>query len=160
MPPGSSEGSYGNMHRWKENDHMNVAYRIADCQGRARGDQRHPCLATLLRGCIVIPRKRGKILGTVTMVIFKGKNRFEITVHAHYGKWMATLREFVPGRPYPTQHLLRTFDTRHAAINALVRKWRVLFPHEAPLAWRESPPVRLRRQSQRSRHHTGKGQDG
>lgn len=94
------------------------------------------------------------------MVIFRGNNRFEMTVHEHDGEWMAIVREFVPGRLYPTQHLLRMFSTRHAAIDALARKWRVLFPHEAPLTWREPPPVRLRRQSQRPQHHAEKGQDG
>jgi hypothetical protein len=85
------------------------------------------------------------------MVIFKGTHRFEITVNEHYGEWAATLREFVPGRLYPTQHLLRKFNTPQAAIDALIRKWQVLFPDEAPLVWREPPPVRLRRQPPRPR---------
>jgi hypothetical protein len=88
------------------------------------------------------------------MVVFKDLHRFELTVHEHYGEWVAKLQEFVPGRLYPTQHLLRGFDTREAAIAALQRKWHVLFPDEAPLVWREPPPALLRRQSQRSRHRT------
>ncbi len=83
------------------------------------------------------------------MVIFKGPRRFEITVEAYFGAWQATLREFVPGRLYPTQHLLRAFDTRQAAIEALRQKWQILFPDDAPLMWRAPPQVSLRRQPQR-----------
>ena len=85
------------------------------------------------------------------MVIVKGTHRFELSVEAHYDTWWATLREFVPGRLYPTQHLLRTFDSRQAAVEALIRKWRVLFPEDAPLAWREPSLMPPRRQSRRPR---------
>ena len=92
------------------------------------------------------------------MVVFKGPRRFEIVVEAHFDAWQATLREFVPGRLYPTQHLLRSFDTRQAAIDALRRKWQVLFPDEAPWVWRDPPEVLLRRQTQRpQRHERGNG---
>jgi hypothetical protein len=73
------------------------------------------------------------------MVIFKDLRRFELTVTEHYDEWLARLQEGVPGRPYPTLHLLRAFETRQAAIDALVRKWRVLFPDDAALVWREPP---------------------
>ena len=79
------------------------------------------------------------------MVIFKRNRRFEITVDECYGEWQATLREYAPGRLYPTQHLLRTFATRQTAIEALIRKWHVLFPEDTPLVWREPPPVPLGR---------------
>jgi hypothetical protein len=75
------------------------------------------------------------------MVIFKDRHRFELTVDDLDGAWQATLREFVPGRLYPTRHLLRAFGTRQAAITSLIRKWHVLFPDDAPLAWHEPPPV-------------------
>lgn len=75
------------------------------------------------------------------MVIFKDTHRFEITVNDVAGEWRATLREFIPGRLYPTEHLLRSFASRQAAIEALVRKWQVLFPEEAPLAWHEPPAM-------------------
>ncbi|MGQ4808884.1 hypothetical protein NKDENANG_02277 [Candidatus Entotheonellaceae bacterium PAL068K] len=75
------------------------------------------------------------------MVIFQGPRRFEITVELHVDAWQATLREFVPGRLSPTQHLLRAFDTRQAAIDALRRKWQVLFPDDAPLVWRDPPQI-------------------
>ena len=74
------------------------------------------------------------------MVIFKDTCRFELTVDEYYGEWLARLQEVVPGRPCVTLHLLRTFGSRQAAIDALVRKWHVLFPDEA-LVWRDPPPV-------------------
>ena len=52
--------------------------------------------------------------------------------------WVARLNEWVPGRLWPAKHVLRAFDSRAEAIGALVRKWRVLFPDEPELAWRES----------------------
>jgi hypothetical protein len=75
------------------------------------------------------------------MVIFKDRRRFELTVDEREGEWQAALREFVPGRLYPTQHLLRAFGTRQAAIESLIRKWHILFPDDAPFAWHEPPPV-------------------
>lgn len=85
------------------------------------------------------------------MVIFKNNSRFEMTVDEHYGEWTAALREFVSGRLYPAQHLLRKFDTRQAAIEALIRKWHILFPDDAPLVWRDPPAVTPGRQSRRPR---------
>ena len=85
------------------------------------------------------------------MVIVKETHRFELRVEAHYDEWRAALREFVPGRLYPTQHLLRTFDSHHAAVEALVRKWHGLFPEDPPLAWREPSLIPPRRQSRRPR---------
>ena len=73
------------------------------------------------------------------MVIFKDTRRFELTVNEHYNEWLARLQEVVPGRPCPTLHLLRAFDTRQAAVEALIRKWRMLFPDDAVLVWREPP---------------------
>jgi hypothetical protein len=85
------------------------------------------------------------------MVIVKDTHRFEATVDEHYGEWVAKLHEFVPGRLYPTLHLLRAFATRQDAIDALVRKWRILFPDEAPLVWREPPAIPLLPRSERPR---------
>jgi hypothetical protein len=79
------------------------------------------------------------------MVIFHDSRRFELTVDTHDDEWVAHLLEFVPGRLLPTQHVLRSFATRQEAIEALVRKWHVLFPAEAPLVWREPMDVQLQR---------------
>jgi hypothetical protein len=87
------------------------------------------------------------------MVIVQDARRFEATVDELYGEWIARLQEFVPDRLFPTSHLLRTFETRQDAIAAVVRKWRVLFPDEAPLVWREPPPVPSRSRSERVRRH-------
>jgi hypothetical protein len=75
------------------------------------------------------------------MVIFKDTRRFELTVDEYDGEWLARLQEVVPGRPCVTLHLLRTFGTRQVAIDALIRKWHVLFPDDAALVWRDPPPV-------------------
>ena len=83
------------------------------------------------------------------MVVFHESRRFELTVTAHYEEWVARLLECVPGRLLPTQHLLRAFDTRQEAINALLRKWRVLFPDAEPLLWREPPVVQPQRVSRK-----------
>lgn len=85
------------------------------------------------------------------MIIMKGARRFELNVDARYDEWQVTLREFVPGRLYPTQHLLRTCNSHQAAVEALVRKWRVLFPEDAPLAWREPSLTSPSRHSRRPR---------
>jgi len=71
------------------------------------------------------------------MVIIQDDHYFELSVDALYGEWIAALREFVPGRLYPTVHVLRDFASREQAIEALCRKWRVLFPAQGPLEWRE-----------------------
>jgi len=72
------------------------------------------------------------------MVVFRDTRRFELTVVSEEDVWVARLNEWVPGRLWPTQHVLRAFDARQEAINALVRKWRVLFPDEPELEWREA----------------------
>ncbi len=77
------------------------------------------------------------------MVIIKDKHRFELIVNKFYHEWLAALREYVPGRLYPTLHLLRAFDTREAAIQGLRHKWRVLFPDQSPLVWRDTSAKRL-----------------
>ena len=86
------------------------------------------------------------------MIIFHDTHRFELTVEPHDDDtWTARLQEWVPGRLRPTPHLLRSFDTRQDAIDALLRKWRVLFPDHELLTWREPvvkssrPPARRRR---------------
>ena len=85
------------------------------------------------------------------MVLFRDSRRFEITVEEQAGLWVAKLRAFVPGRLYPTLYLLQTHTTRQEAIEALKRKWRILFPDEDALVWHEpamlaspSPPRRAR----------------
>ena len=89
------------------------------------------------------------------MVIFCEARRFELTIEGHGEAWVARLYEFVPGRLFPTLHVMRTFDTRPQAIEALRRKWHVLFPEEAPLVWREPPTLRLQQSSRRRRPSGG-----
>ena len=84
------------------------------------------------------------------MIMFRDTHRFELTVEPHYDTWVARLQEWVPGRLRPTPHLLRSFDTRQDAIDALLRKWRVLFPDAEPLTWRE-PAVQSNRSLSRRR---------
>ncbi len=85
------------------------------------------------------------------MVIFQDSHRFELTVEAGDGDWVARLYEWVPGRLQSTVHLLRSFEARADAIEALGRKWQILFPQAEPLDWREAviqsspPPSRSRR---------------
>jgi hypothetical protein len=76
------------------------------------------------------------------MVIIKDKHRFELSVNESYGEWVAELSEYVPGRLYPTVHVLRAFASRESAIESLRRKWGVLFPELNPLGWREATVVR------------------
>jgi len=85
------------------------------------------------------------------MVIVRDDHRFEATVDEQYGEWVAKLQEFVTGRHLPTLHLLRAFATRQDAIDALVRKWRVLFPDEPPLVWHEPPAIPSRSRTERPR---------
>ena len=87
------------------------------------------------------------------MVIFQDARRYELTVEAHYGTWVARLQGWVPGRLWPTLYLLRDFSTRQEAIDALIRKWHTLFPEAEPLIWREPsrPPMPPRRQPPPSR---------
>jgi hypothetical protein len=88
------------------------------------------------------------------MVIFQGTHRFELTVEEDEGVWTAQLKEFVPDRLMPTLHLLRTFGTRQEAIEALTRRWRILFPDDAPLVWREPTIIPPRSQPRRPRPPT------
>ncbi len=85
------------------------------------------------------------------MVIFRDTRRFELTLAEHHGTWVAKLQAFVPGRLYPTSYLLQHFATRQDAIAALVRKWRILFPDEAPLVWHDPVMVSLPSQPRRPR---------
>jgi hypothetical protein len=71
------------------------------------------------------------------MVVFRDTRRFELTVVYEEEAWVARLNEWARGRLWPTKHVLRTFDARQKAIDALVRKWRILFPDEPELEWRE-----------------------
>ena len=72
------------------------------------------------------------------MVIVRDTRRFELTVVSKEDVWVAHLNEWVPGRLWPTKHVLRDFDARQEAIDALLRKWHILFPDEPELEWRES----------------------
>lgn len=85
------------------------------------------------------------------MIVIKDKHRFELSVDESYGEWVAALREYVPGRLYPTVHVLRAFASRDAAIAALGRKWRVLFPEQSPFVWREAVVIRSHGRTARQR---------
>ena len=85
------------------------------------------------------------------MVLLRDTRRFEITVEERDGMWIAKLQGFIPDRLYPTLYLLRQCTTRQVAIEALRRKWHLLFPDEDTLVWHEpamlaspSPPRRAR----------------
>ena len=88
-------------------------------------------------------------VATTIMVLFRDTRRFEITVEEHAGLWVAKLQAFVPDRLYPTLYLLQSVATRQAAIEALRRKWRLLFPDEDALVWHApvtlAPPSPFRR---------------
>jgi hypothetical protein len=83
------------------------------------------------------------------MIIVCDAQRYELTVEAHYDTWIARLQGWVPGRLTPTPYLLRTFSTRQEAIDALVRKWHILFPDAEPLVWREPVVPSTDQQAQR-----------
>jgi hypothetical protein len=89
------------------------------------------------------------------MVLLRDTRRFEITVAEQADLWVAKLQAFVPDRLYPTLYLLQTYTTRQEAIAALRRKWRLLFPDEEALAWREPVPVLLPSPPRRPRHAEG-----
>ena len=89
------------------------------------------------------------------MVLLRDTRRFEITVEEQAGLWVAKLRAFVPGRLYPTLYLLQTHTTRQEAIEALKRKWRILFPDEDALAWHDPVSVLLPSPPHRPRHSEG-----
>jgi len=90
------------------------------------------------------------------MVLLRDTRRFEITVEEQAGLWVAKLQAFVPGRLYPTLYLLRTCTTRQEAIEALRRKWRILFPDEEALAWHDPVSVLLPSPPRRLRHTEGR----
>jgi hypothetical protein len=71
------------------------------------------------------------------MILLRDTHRYELTVEALGDVWVAKIFGFVPDRLMPTQYLLRQCDTRQEAITALLRKWHILFPDEAPLVWRD-----------------------
>jgi hypothetical protein len=73
------------------------------------------------------------------MVIFQDDRRLELTVEARDNTWCATFLGFVSGRPVSTLYLQGTFATRQDAIDALVRKWCLLFPEASPLVWHDPP---------------------
>jgi hypothetical protein len=89
------------------------------------------------------------------MVLFRDTRRFEITVEEQASLWVAKLQAFIPGRLYPTLYLLQTWTTRQEAIEALQRKWRVLFPDEEALAWHDPVPVSLPSPPRRPPHSEG-----
>jgi hypothetical protein len=91
------------------------------------------------------------------MVLFRDTRRFEIITEEQADLWVAKLQAFVPGRLYPTLYLLRTCLTRQEAIEALQRKWRILFPDEAALAWHDPVPALL--PSQPHRPHRSEGRE-
>ena len=90
------------------------------------------------------------------MVLLRDTRRFEITVEEQAGLWVAKLQAFVPGRLYPTLYLLRTCTTRQEAIEALRRKWRILFPDEEAFAWHDPVSVLLPSPPRRLRHTEGR----
>jgi len=92
----------------------------------------------------------------IAMVLFRDIRRFEITVEEQVGLWVAKLQAFVPGRLYPTLYLLQTYTTRQEALEALKRKWRILFPDEEDLAWHDPVPALLPSPPRRPRHFEGR----
>ena len=90
------------------------------------------------------------------MVLLRDTRRFEITVEEQAGLWVAKLQAFVSDRLYPTLYLLQTYTTRQEAIEALRRKWRILFPEEEALAWHEPVLALLSNPPRRPRHSDGR----
>jgi hypothetical protein len=88
----------------------------------------------------------------IIMVLLRDTRRFEITVEEQAGLWVAKLQAFVPDRLYPTLYLLQTYTTRQEAIEALRRKWHLLFPAEEALTWHEPGPALLPNPPRRPRH--------
>ena len=86
------------------------------------------------------------------MVLLRDTRRFELTVEEQAGLWVGKLQAMVPGRLYPTLYLLQTYTTRQEAIDALRRKWHLLFPDEEALAWHDPVPVLLPSPPRRPRH--------
>jgi hypothetical protein len=94
--------------------------------------------------------------GNDIMVLFRDTRRFELTVVSEEDVWVARLNEWIQGRLWPTIHVLREFDSRQEAIDALVRKWRLLFPDEPELAWREATLQQVAQLPKRRRRQTPK----
>lgn len=90
------------------------------------------------------------------MVLLRDTRRFEITVEEQAGFWVAKLQAFVPDRLYPTLYLLQIYTTRQEAIEALRRKWHILFPDEEALAWHDPVPALLPNPPRRPRHSDGR----
>lgn len=90
------------------------------------------------------------------MVILRDTRRFEMTVEAYGGSFLAKLQGFVPGRLYPTLYLMREVTTRTEAITAVMRAWQRLFPDEEPLHWHEPALPLLSSIPRRSRHTAGR----
>jgi hypothetical protein len=91
------------------------------------------------------------------MVLFRDTRRFEMTVEEHDGMWVAKLQGFVPDRLYSTLYLLHQCDTRQAAIEALRRKWRTLFPDEDALVWHDPVTLAPPNLPRRPRYPEGRG---
>jgi hypothetical protein len=89
------------------------------------------------------------------MVLFRDTRRFEITIEEQAGLWVAKLQAFVPDRLYSTLYLLQTWATRQEAIEAVTRKWRILFPDEEAFTWHDPVPVSLPSLTRRPRHSEG-----
>ena len=90
------------------------------------------------------------------MVVFRDTRRFEITTEEQTGLWVAKLQAFVPDRLYPTLYLLQTYTTRQEAIEAVQRKWRILFPDEEAFTWHDPVPVLVASLARRPRHSEGR----
>ena len=91
------------------------------------------------------------------MVLFRDTRRFEMTVEERAGMWVAKLQAFVPDRLYPTLYLLHKCDTHQTAIEALQRKWRLLFPDEDTLSWHDPITLAPPGQPRRPRYPAGRG---
>jgi len=91
------------------------------------------------------------------MVLFRDTRRFEITVEERDGMWIAKLQGFIPDRLYPTLYLLRQCTTRQAGIEALQRKWHILFPDEDALVWYEPAMLASPSPPRRPRYPEGRG---
>ena len=91
------------------------------------------------------------------MVLLRDTRRFEITVEERDGMWVAKLQGFIPDRLYPTLYLLQQCTTRQAAIEALQRKWHLLFPDEDALVWHEPAMLASPSPPRRPRYPEGRG---
>jgi hypothetical protein len=90
------------------------------------------------------------------MVLFREARRFEITIEEQTGLWVAKLQAFAPDRLYPTVYLLQTCTTQQEAIEAVQRKWHILFPDEETFTWHNPMPVLLSSLPRRPRQSEGR----